>query len=633
MSPEQAELTSLDIDTRTDVYSLGVLLYQLLAGALPFSSRELRKAGFDEIRRKIREDDPPKPSVRLSTLSGERTSETAKSRHTDPSGLRRQLQGDLDWITMRALEKDRTRRYGSPNELAADVQRHLADEPVLAGPPSAAYRSRKFVRRHRMGVAFAATVLLALVAFSVTVTLQASRIARERDRANDEAETANRVSEFMTDLFAIPDPGESRGNEITAREVLDKGAKDIERGLEDEPLIQARLMTTMGKTYRNLGSLDPAGVLLEQALAIREENAESNPSELADNLIVLSWLDYERSRGMQAEGLDTFARALEYAERGLAIRRAQPDADPVDVSWNLTLVAWCEFQLHRKEAAGEHWYEAEAILQQYPDTSDWRAAVNAEGLAYFLHDQEKVDQAVEQVLKSVEIFDRAQERGDYWPPILPVLQDAGRILWFVERWDEAEDFFQRAVERNERLYGPNHYLVAEVLASLSKLRLDQDDLEGAYEYRRRVMEIREADPDLARSPGLLGGRIQLAHLLMRLGRSAEARVQYGGAIDLFNDGVKTAPRETPIGVEQNHELAMLVAEAGHREDALRLFEMALLVARECQPVSHCPILQAAIHRDWAELLHRMSRDTEANEHEALAAGLVADAADAVAAGN
>jgi serine/threonine protein kinase len=123
MSPEQADLTAQDIDTRTDVYSVGVLLYQLLAGALPFESKELRQAGFEEIRRKIREDDPPKPSTRLSTLEDQTSKAAAKSRRTDLSSLKRQLRGDLDWITMKALEKDRTRRYGSPNELAADIGR------------------------------------------------------------------------------------------------------------------------------------------------------------------------------------------------------------------------------------------------------------------------------------------------------------------------------------------------------------------------------------------------------------------------------------------------------------------------------------------------------------------------------
>jgi serine/threonine protein kinase len=161
MSPEQAEMTELDIDTRTDVYSLGIVLYEMLVGAQPFDARELRRSGFDEMRRKIREEEPPRPSVRLSGM-GEESTSAAKNRRSESSTLARQLHGDLDWITMKALEKDRTRRYDSPGELAADIGRHLRDEPVLAGPPSTTYRVKKFVRRHTVGVAASALVVLAL---------------------------------------------------------------------------------------------------------------------------------------------------------------------------------------------------------------------------------------------------------------------------------------------------------------------------------------------------------------------------------------------------------------------------------------------------------------------------------------
>ena len=189
MSPEQAEMTGQDIDTRTDVYALGVMLYELLVGALPFDMKELGQAGLQAMVRKIREDEPPKPSTRLSTL-GEHSTQSAKKRNTELPALKRQLTGDLDWITLKALEKDRTRRYSSPQDLAADIERYLTDQPVLASPPSAAYRAKKFVKRHTWGVAAAAIGVLVLVAFVGTNTVQTKRIAGLRDVAEGQRNQA-----------------------------------------------------------------------------------------------------------------------------------------------------------------------------------------------------------------------------------------------------------------------------------------------------------------------------------------------------------------------------------------------------------------------------------------------------------
>jgi eukaryotic-like serine/threonine-protein kinase len=198
MSPEQAEMGSLDIDTRTDIYSLGVLLYELLIGELPFSSDELRQGGFAEIQRLIREKDPPKPSTRLSG-AGER-SKAAEKRRADLVKLLRELRGDLDWIAMKALEKDRTRRYGTAGELAADVGRHLNDEPVLARPPSAGYRLQKFLRKNRGPVAAVAVVLLALAAGLVATSvlyIRAETERREKEQALGQKVAALQRSEGL----------------------------------------------------------------------------------------------------------------------------------------------------------------------------------------------------------------------------------------------------------------------------------------------------------------------------------------------------------------------------------------------------------------------------------------------------
>jgi eukaryotic-like serine/threonine-protein kinase len=227
MSPEQADMSSIDVDTRSDVYSLGLMLYELLVGALPFDREALRQAGLEEMRHTIREKDGPRPSTRVTQL-GVSAAEVAARRGTQPDRLARLLRGDLDWITMKALEKDRTRRYATANALALDVRRHLADEPVLAGRPGALYRTAKFVRRHRAGVAAIATLVVLLTMLAVVMTVQAGRIAAERDRANLEATTARQVSDFLVGLFKVSDPSAARGGTLTAREVLARGASQLE---------------------------------------------------------------------------------------------------------------------------------------------------------------------------------------------------------------------------------------------------------------------------------------------------------------------------------------------------------------------------------------------------------------------
>jgi tetratricopeptide (TPR) repeat protein len=230
MSPEQAEMTAQNIDTRADVYSLGAVLYELLVGEKAFDSRELRRADFAELRRTIREVDPPRPSARASSM-GDASTASAKSRRTTPRALVGQLRGDLDWITMKALEKDRTRRYGSPSELAADIERHLRHEPIRARPPSTGYRIGKFVKRHRIGVGFAATLFVLLVGFAILMAFQAHEIARERDRVKLAQRFGQKVQriESIARFAAMAPQHDMR----PAREMIRMHMAEIESSMRD----------------------------------------------------------------------------------------------------------------------------------------------------------------------------------------------------------------------------------------------------------------------------------------------------------------------------------------------------------------------------------------------------------------
>ncbi|MFO0923053.1 MAG: serine/threonine-protein kinase [Pirellulales bacterium] len=311
MSPEQARLNQLDIDTRTDIYSLGTVLYELLVGTTPFDRKRLRSAAYDEMLRIVREEDPPTPGNRLSSL--ESLPSIAASRRCDPSRLSKYVKGELEWIVMKAMEKDRSRRYASANELAADVGRYLANEPISAGPPSMMYRFRKLASRHRLVLSSTAIVLIALVLGLVGTTLQAIRAMnaeqlaetrltneekarksaeaakqladQEADRANvqtkiakQESRIADEINRFLLDdLLALSQYGaqvESRiipDRNIRVRTLLDRAALLIGNRFSDDPVVRGRILRTLGQCYSGLGMHSKAEEFLLPSVTILEK--------------------------------------------------------------------------------------------------------------------------------------------------------------------------------------------------------------------------------------------------------------------------------------------------------------------------------------------------------------------------
>jgi serine/threonine protein kinase/tetratricopeptide (TPR) repeat protein len=311
MSPEQAVMTSLDIDTRSDIYSLGVLLYELLTGQTPFDAKKLLQAGLDEIRRTIREQEPPRPSTCLSTMMGSDLTEIAKHRKADPPKLIHLVRGDLDWIVMKCLEKDRARRYDTANGVAMDITRHLNCEPVLARPPSRFYEFQKTVRRHKFGFGAAALIGVVLVVATGISAWQAVRASRAETAARERLAESEAISKFLTEVFQSPDPARD-GRTITVAETLGIAAKKLETDLASQPARRAKLQATLASTYEALGLFQEAIPLQEK---VRNYYASVYGLENTDTLKAmhdLAWL-YDRDYRLD--------EAIKIEEQVLALRR------------------------------------------------------------------------------------------------------------------------------------------------------------------------------------------------------------------------------------------------------------------------------------------------------------------------
>ena len=475
-SPEQVRGES--ITTATDVYALGLLLYELLCG-----ERAQRASGASPvaIERTVCQVQPPSPSVSIGTGSLERIAERVRSRGAARvEQLQKTIRGDLDTIVDAALRKEPARRYASAEQLAGDIERFLTGLPVLARPDTVRYRAAKFVRRNRTGVLAAAAIVLSIMA-GLTVALVGLTRARQAERqAVAEAAAATTVSEFLVDLFRANDPGESRGEVVTARQLLDRGAARIGDGLDDQPAVQARLLGTMARAYESLGLFDPAIELRERELEIHRGRVGELSVEVGTTLGELSDLYGRRGE---------YARARDLAREAVELLEQVPAASGREMMNALNQLGMANGQLGDLQAARGALERSLAIGERTfgRDDPSFTGTLNNLAIVHWLQG----DPAGARPLYARALAILEREHGTEHPAVAHTLNNLGLVQSQAGELDAAVATHRRALAVREKILAPDHPDIAETLNNLGVVMLSRRDFAGAKPLFERALDIRE----------------------------------------------------------------------------------------------------------------------------------------------
>jgi serine/threonine-protein kinase len=598
-SPEQARGET--VTTASDVYQLGLLLYELLTGTRPYRVRGVELEALQQV---FERGAFPRPS---STFDRHRprdeheatAADRAAARRSTPDRLARRLSGDLDTIVLMALRREPERRYRAAGELADDVRRHLAGRPVRARADTAAYRAAKFVGRNRIGVGAAALLFLVVATFAVTTARQATRLARERDRAEE-------VIRFLTEVFRVTDPREASGDRVTARELLDHAARRADAELAGQPDVRAAMLLAMGRAYQGLGAFDRAEALLRSAIALQHEVRHGDHPAVAQTL--------EQLGAVLADRDDRDAAAAVLAD-ALAMRERLHGPDALEVATALSRLAGL-----RSEAGDQA--GAEAMLRRALDIRrrrlgdrhpDVAAALYDLGIA--IHRRGDFAAARGSFQEAVALLRALPDTTD--AEIADRMVDVAQVLHYSRDYDQAEPLYRRGLEILRRLYGSQpHPDVAGVLNGLAQLLRDRGDFAAAEPVAREAVSAWRA-----LFPGDHSEVATSLHTLARVlhlrGMNAEADTLLGEALAMYR---RQAGPEHPATIPMLVDLGRIRTERGAYASADSLLQDALARGRRMHGEKNVYVGRA--YAALGNVRYRQGRHDEARRHYEDALGVL-----------